>query len=102
MKVKSAKILKVKSAKILGVKSEAIMKVKSAKLLKVKSAKILGVKSARIKKVKSTKPREDQIWGKVNLAKNGGGGENREIKIFWKIGNEDLAQRSKSAAVTIG
>ena len=78
-----------------------MMKVKSDQIIDIKSAKILGVKSARIMKFKSTKTREGQIWGKVNLAKNGGGAESREIKIFGKIGNEDLAQRiilSRSAA----
>ena len=78
-----------------------MMKVKSDQIIDIKSAKILGVKSARIMKFKSTKTREGQIWGMVNLATKGWGGEKRDIKIFWKIGNEDLAQRiilSKSAA----
>ena len=32
-------------------------------------------------KVKSTKTREAQIGGRVNIATNGGEGENREIKL---------------------
>ena len=53
-------------------------------------------------KFKSTKTRDGQIWGMVNLATKGWGGGKRDIKIFWKIGNEDLAQRiilSKSAII---
>ena len=58
--------------------------------------------------LRDTSTRGGRIWGKVDLAnpggkaKNGGGGgEDGQIKVFWKLGRKHLVLRYKSAPVTI-